>query len=109
MLIHGGCFKLYLSKKQKQELNIIHGYLFVGATTLEFDGAQFLKITMEDASATEAEDISLRFRTTRKNGLLLITSSDHSPDKIELYLEAGSVKFDIKIGQSSKVFISYWK
>lgn len=97
-------------KKQKQELNFFfHGYLFVGSTTLEFDGAQFLKITMEDASATEAEDISLRFRTTRKNGLLLITSSDHSPDKIELYLEAGSVKFDIKIGQSSKVFISYWK
>ncbi|XP_071159703.1 neurexin-1-like isoform X2 [Mytilus edulis] len=73
-----------------------------GATTLEFNGNQFLKITMDDTSITEAEDISLRFRTTHKNGLLFITSSDDSPDKMELYLESGSVKLDIKIGQSSK-------
>ena len=61
---------------------------------------------MEDVSETEAEDISLRFRTTEGNGLLFLTSSDESPDKMELFIESGSIKLDITIGQNSKVLIT---
>ena len=61
---------------------------------------------MEDLSVTEAEDISLRFRTTQQHGLLFITSTDNSLDKMELYIESGSVRLNIKMEQTSKVLIT---
>lgn len=58
---------------------------------------------MPDESRTEVEDISLRFRTRRENGLLFLTASDRSSDTMELYLEIGMVKLHMTIGTASVV------
>lgn len=73
------------------------------AATLAFDSAQFMKITLDKESRTEAEDISLRFQTEHPNGLLFMTSSYSSFDSMVLYLESGLVKLDIKVGSVSKI------
>ncbi|XP_033734709.1 LOW QUALITY PROTEIN: neurexin-2-like [Pecten maximus] len=73
------------------------------AATLAFDSAQFMKITLDKESHTEAEDISLRFRTENPNGLLFMTSSYRSFDSMALYLENGLVKLEIRVGSGSKI------
>ncbi|XP_021341144.1 neurexin-1a-like isoform X3 [Mizuhopecten yessoensis] len=73
------------------------------AATLAFDSAQFMKITLDKESHTEAEDISLRFRTQHPNGLLFMTSSYRSFDSMALYLENGLVKLEIRVGSGSKI------
>ncbi|XP_060079524.1 neurexin-3-like [Ylistrum balloti] len=73
------------------------------AATLAFDSAQFMKITLDKESHTEAEDISLRFQTKHPNGLLFMTSSYRSFDSIALYLENGLVRLEIRVGSSSKI------
>ncbi|KAK3092743.1 hypothetical protein FSP39_006792 [Pinctada imbricata] len=74
------------------------------AATLEFDGAQYMKVTLPDESQSEAEDISIRFKTTRSNGLIFVTSSDRTSDKMELYLEEGIVQLDVNINNQRQKF-----
>ena len=62
-----------------------------------------MKIRMPEESSTEAEDISLRFRTMHPNGLLFMTSSEHSSDSMELYLEASAIKLAINVGSGTQV------
>ena len=71
--------------------------------TVSFSEAQYVMVTLPEESSTEAEDISLRFRTVRSRGLLLITSSSISEDAIELYLERGACKLSVSLGRGSKV------
>ncbi len=77
--------------------------LFVVATTLSFDGTQFMSVRMNEGSTTEVEEISLRFRTRRPNGLLFVTTSSKSKDCLELMLEGGRVRFDVNLGSGKKV------
>lgn len=62
-------------------------------------------ITLPQESYTEAEDISLRFRTIRSSGLLLMTSSSTSDDAIEIYLDRGACKLTVSLGPGSKVWL----
>ena len=71
--------------------------------TLKFDGAQYVLVTLPEESLTEAEDISLRFRTVHSHGILVLTSSDKSKDRLEIYLEHGAIKLTITLGSGSKV------
>ena len=73
------------------------------ATTLSFDGTQYMRITMPEESRTEAEDISIRFKTRRSNGLLFATTSTKTADRLELMLEGGQVRLDVNLGSGSKV------
>ncbi|XP_060602155.1 neurexin-1-like isoform X2 [Ruditapes philippinarum] len=70
--------------------------------TISFSEAQYVMVTLPQESYTEAEDISLRFRTVRSSGLLLVTSSSTSEDAIELYLERGACKLSISLGRGTK-------
>ncbi|XP_050406301.1 neurexin-3 isoform X2 [Patella vulgata] len=72
------------------------------STTLRYDGTQYVKVTMPEESLTEAEDISLRFRTMHPNGLLFMTSSDKTTDVMELYLDSGSIKLNVDVGSGAK-------
>ncbi|KAK7504775.1 hypothetical protein BaRGS_00003803, partial [Batillaria attramentaria] len=72
------------------------------AATMQFDGTQFVKVTMPEESHTQAEDISLRFRTMHPNGLLFMTTSDESKDKMELYLEGGIIYLGADVGSGEK-------
>ncbi|XP_067134301.1 neurexin 1-like isoform X3 [Centruroides vittatus] len=73
------------------------------ATTLSFDGGQFMKITVPEGSYTQAEDISLRFRTTRPSGLLIATTSDKTSGHLIVALESGRAKVVLNVGDGNKV------
>ncbi|XP_052272196.1 neurexin-1-like [Dreissena polymorpha] len=72
------------------------------ATTLSFDQSQYVMVTLPQETSTEAEDISLRFRTSQANGLLLMTHALMPGDSIELFLERGACKLTVTLGQRSK-------
>lgn len=75
------------------------------ASTLNFDGGQYMKVAFPEESVTEVEDISLRFRTERESGLLLVTSSQKSSDMLLLYLDRGKLKLEISISNQKEVGI----
>ena len=52
---------------------------------------------------TQAEDISLRFRTSRPVGLLLTTWSPVSSDRLELALLSGQLRLLVKLGDRDLV------
>ncbi|XP_029634772.1 neurexin-3 isoform X2 [Octopus sinensis] len=76
------------------------------ASTLHFEGTQFMKITLEGESKSEVEDISLRFNTVRPHGLLFLAASGKSKDIMELLLESGTIKFTIKLGSGTRTLIT---
>lgn len=73
------------------------------ATTLSFDEAQYVMVTLPEESFSEAEDISLRFRTVQANGLLLLTSTALTDDSLELFLGRGACKLTVTLGPRSRV------
>lgn len=64
-----------------------------------------MKVAFPVESVTEVEDISLRFRTERESGLLLVTSSQKSSDMLLLYLDRGKLKLEISISNQKEVGI----
>jgi hypothetical protein len=73
------------------------------STTLTFNGSQHMLITMPDEFHTQAEDVALRFRTTRPLGLLLTTNTEQSADRLELALMGGRVRLVARLGDREKV------
>ena len=47
---------------------------------------------------TEAEDVSLRFRSQRAYGLLMATTSQDSADTLRLELDGSRVKLTVNLG-----------
>ena len=82
--------------------------VFVAATTLRFDGTQYMKILLPEESSTTVEDISLRFKSRRPNGLLFATMSSKSNDRLELMLEGARIRFDVNLGSGSRVSLSFY-
>lgn len=58
---------------------------------------------MPEDSKTQAEEVVVRFKTTRPRGLLLSTSLENSPDRLQIYLEEGKAKLLIHVGDKEKV------
>ncbi|KAG8193397.1 hypothetical protein JTE90_012197 [Oedothorax gibbosus] len=75
------------------------------ASTLSFDGSQYLQIDVPDGSRTQAEDVQLRFRTPRPGGLLLATTPhEKSPGSyLVVGLEGGKLKIIVNLGDKDKV------
>ena len=63
--------------------------LFPGSTTVSFDGNQFMLVSLPETTQTEAEDIAVRFKTRRSNGLLLATTAANQSDSLMIRIEAG--------------------
>jgi hypothetical protein len=80
-----------------------HCFLMTDSTTLTFNGSQHMLITMPDEFHTQAEDVTLRFRTTRPLGLLLTTNTEQSADRLELALMGGRVRLVARLGDREKV------
>lgn len=70
---------------------------------MRFDGTQFVRVTMPEEALTQAEDISLRFRTLHPNGLLFMTQSDVTSDRMDLYLQSGVIYLGVDVGSGQKV------
>lgn len=58
---------------------------------------------MPEDSKTQAEDVSVRFKTTKPRGLLIATSLENSIDRLEIALEEGKAKAFVHIGDRHKV------
>ncbi|XP_063300032.1 neurexin-1 isoform X20 [Pelobates fuscus] len=69
------------------------------ATVLSYDGSMFMKIQLPVVMHTEAEDVSLRFRSQRAYGILMATTSRESADTLRLELDAGRVKLTVNLGK----------
>lgn len=57
-----------------------------------------MKIQLPVAMHTEAEDVTLRFRSQRAYGVLMATTSRDSADTLRLELETGRVRLTINLG-----------
>lgn len=60
-----------------------------------------MKIQLPVVMHTEAEDVSLRFRSQRAYGILMATTSRDSADTLRLELDAGRVKLTVNLGNNS--------
>lgn len=71
------------------------------ATVLSYDGSKFMKVQLPVVMHTEAEDVSLRFRSQRAFGILIATTSRDSADTLRLELESGRVRLTVNLGNAS--------
>ncbi|XP_048061915.1 neurexin-1a isoform X3 [Megalobrama amblycephala] len=67
------------------------------ATILSYDGSKFMKVQLSVAMHTEAEDVSLRFRSQRAYGVLMATTSRDSADTLRLELETSRVRLTVNL------------
>ncbi|XP_008289288.1 neurexin 3a isoform X1 [Stegastes partitus] len=67
------------------------------ASILSYDGSMYMKVVMPTIMHTEAEDVSLRFRSQRAYGLLMATTSRDSADTLRLELDGGRVKLTVNL------------
>uniref|UniRef100_A0A8C2I6D0 Neurexin 1b n=1 Tax=Cyprinus carpio TaxID=7962 RepID=A0A8C2I6D0_CYPCA len=71
------------------------------ATILSYDGSKFMKVQLSVAMHTEAEDVSLRFRSQRAYGVLMATTSRDSADTLRLELDTSRVRLTVNLGEIS--------
>lgn len=57
---------------------------------------------MDSEVITQTEDIILRFRTSKPLGLLLISSTLETGDRIELAVAAGRIRLALRLGVKEK-------
>ncbi|XP_046699535.1 neurexin-1a-like isoform X21 [Silurus meridionalis] len=76
------------------------------ATILSYDGSKFMKIFLPVAMHTEAEDVTLRFRSQRAYGVLMATTSRDSADTLRLELDAGRVRLTINLGKGPETLFT---
>ncbi|XP_024916368.1 neurexin-1a isoform X18 [Cynoglossus semilaevis] len=67
------------------------------ATILSYDGSKFMKVQLPVVMRTEAEDVSLRFRSQRAYGILIATTSRDSADSLRLELESSRVRLTVNL------------
>uniref|UniRef100_A0A7N6BCS0 Neurexin 1 n=1 Tax=Anabas testudineus TaxID=64144 RepID=A0A7N6BCS0_ANATE len=67
------------------------------ATILSYDGSKFMKVQLPVVMHTEAEDVSLRFRSQRAYGVLMATTSRNSADTLRLELDGGRVRLTVNL------------
>ncbi|XP_025992856.2 neurexin-1 isoform X6 [Solenopsis invicta] len=74
------------------------------ASTLHLNGTQQMTALMPDESRTQAEEIVVRFKTTRPRGLLFATSfGENNADRLQIYLDGGKGQMLIHIGDRDKL------
>ncbi|XP_061083367.1 neurexin-1a-like isoform X16 [Conger conger] len=76
------------------------------ATILSYDGSKFMKIKLPVVMHTEAEDVSLRFRSQRAFGVLMATTSRDSADTLRLELDAGRVRLTVNLGKGPETIFA---
>lgn len=71
-----------------------------------FDGSAFVRIELTDTRATHTNDVSVRFKTQRPNGLLLITSNRQNNGYFKLSLHNGRGVVETNINGERRVSCS---
>ncbi|KAM9364550.1 neurexin-1a-like isoform 6-T6 [Pholidichthys leucotaenia] len=76
------------------------------STVLSYDGSKFMKVQLPVVMHTEAEDVSLRFRTQRAYGVLIATTSRDSADTLRLELESARVRLTVNLGKGPETIFA---
>ncbi|XP_037127463.1 neurexin-1a-like isoform X27 [Syngnathus acus] len=76
------------------------------ATVLSYDGGKFMKVQLPVVMHTEAEDVSMRFRSQRAYGILIATTSRDSADTLRLELESGRVRLTVNLGKGPETIFA---
>ncbi|XP_016296494.1 neurexin-1a-like isoform X1 [Sinocyclocheilus anshuiensis] len=76
------------------------------ATILSYDGSKFMKVQLSVAMHTEAEDVSLRFRSQRAHGVLMATTSRDSADTLRLELDTSRVRLTVNLGKGPETIFA---
>ncbi|XP_019222528.1 neurexin-1a isoform X8 [Oreochromis niloticus] len=76
------------------------------ATILSYDGSKFMKVQLPVVMHTEAEDVSLRFRSQRAYGILIATTSRDSADALRIELESGRVRLTVNLGKGPETIFA---
>ncbi|XP_029177098.1 neurexin-1-like isoform X2 [Nylanderia fulva] len=76
------------------------------ASTLHLNGTQQMTALMPEESRTQAEEVIIRFKTTKHVGLLLATSLENSADRLQIYLDEGKAQMLIHVGDREKLMIA---
>lgn len=76
---------------------------FEGAPYLGFTGNEHLRINIQPTRRTHTNDISLRFRTPKGDGLLFGVSSKSSDAYLNVFLENGQIKLETNLGGNVRV------
>ncbi|XP_057703895.1 neurexin-1a-like isoform X27 [Corythoichthys intestinalis] len=76
------------------------------ATVLSYDGSKFMKVQLPVVMHTEAEDVSMRFRSQRAYGILIATTSRDSADTLRLELESGRVRLTVNLGKGPETIFA---
>ncbi|XP_043111056.1 neurexin-1a isoform X4 [Puntigrus tetrazona] len=76
------------------------------ATILSYDGSKFMKVHLSVAVHTEAEDVSLRFRSQRAYGVLMATTSRDSADTLRLELDTSRVRLTVNLGKGPETMFA---
>lgn len=87
--------------KRKKHINVFYFCSWLSlseASILSYDGSMYMKVVMPTIMHTEAEDVSLRFRSQRAYGLLMATTSRDSADTLRLELDGSRVKLTVNLG-----------
>lgn len=61
-----------------------------------------MAVTMDTEMVTQTEDIVLRFRTGKPLGLLMISSTIETGDRIELAVAAGRIRMAVRLNVKEK-------
>lgn len=88
------------------KLFVFNCFSSTDATILSYDGSKFMKVQLSVAMHTEAEDVSLRFRSQRAYGVLMATTSRDSADTLRLELETSRVRLTVNLGINAKHILS---
>lgn len=72
------------------------------AATLSLNGSQHMSVTMDREMITQAEDIIIRFKTSKPLGLLLISSTVETGDRIEIAIAAGRIRIALRLAVKDK-------
>ncbi|XP_020567882.1 neurexin-1a isoform X9 [Oryzias latipes] len=76
------------------------------ATILSYDSSKFMKVQLPVAMHTEAEDVSLRFRSQRAYGVLMATTSRNSADTLRLELDGARVRLTVNLGKGPETIFA---
>ncbi|XP_023315874.1 neurexin-1 isoform X2 [Trichogramma pretiosum] len=76
------------------------------ASTLYLNGSQQMTALMPEDSKTQAEELVIRFKTTKPRGLLLATSLENSVDRLQISLDEGAARALIHIDHQEKEVVA---
>ena len=79
-------------------------FLITVAPVVTFDGTEYVQVELSPTMITHVDDICLRFRTHKAEGLLFSTSNPINTDYLRVLIEDGRVKVITNLGGRLKEY-----